>query len=159
MPPSDDVIVIDSPLGRVAIHCDSEAVTAIDLRVRQAVTARPVKTRILAECKQALQRYFRNAQTDFDIALNLQGTPFQQRVWRALRQIPAGEVRTYGEVARQLKSSARAVGNACRANPVPIIIPCHRVVAAAGIGGYAGKTSGQELVTKTFLLHHEGVVV
>ena len=81
------------------------------------------------------------------------------RVWQALQKIPYGEVKTYGQLAKELKSSARAVGNACRANPIPIVIPCHRIVAVSGIGGYAGKTDGPVLERKRWLLAHEGIVL
>ncbi len=86
------------------------------------------------------------------------GTPYQQKVWRALQRIPVGEVRTYGELANELDSCARAVAQACRANPLPILIPCHRVVAANGLGGYMGQTEGAGLAIKRWLLHHEGYV-
>ncbi len=154
---NDAVTLIDSPLGRIAIYADAKGITAIDLRVKQTRVKTPVTTSVLQECKEVLQQYFVSAQTNFDIPLHLIGTPFQRRVWWALQQIPVGEVRTYGAIARQLKSSARAVGNACRANPIPIIVPCHRVVAASGLGGYSGKTGGQEIETKSYLLRHEGV--
>lgn len=86
------------------------------------------------------------------------GTPYQRRVWQLLQQIPAGEVRTYGELAAELGSSPRAVAQACRANPIPVLIPCHRVVGKGGIGGYMGKSEGPELEIKRWLLHHEGYV-
>ena len=91
----------------------------------------------------------------------LQGTEFQQRVWQALLEIPAGEVMTYGQLALKLNSSPRAVGNACRNNLFPVIIPCHRVVSASGVGGYAGdtlalqKTKIDFLAIKKWLLAHE----
>ena len=93
-----------------------------------------------------------------NIPCKLNGTPFQQKVWRALRDIPAGEVMTYGELAKKVGSSARAVGNACRKNPVPVVIPCHRVVSASGPGGYAGATHGVLFDIKCWLLDHEGVL-
>src|SRR3989344_3383893 len=83
------------------------------------------------------------------------GTDFQQRVWRALQRIPAGRVLSYGELAHKLKTGARAVGNACRANRIPIVIHCHRVVAANGKGGFMGKTGGRALAIKDWLLTHE----
>lgn len=86
------------------------------------------------------------------------GTPYQQRVWRALRAIPAGQTVSYGALARRLKSGARAVAAACRANPIPVLIPCHRVVAAAGLGGYDGATAGPQLARKRWLLHREGAL-
>lgn len=92
-----------------------------------------------------------------NIACKLNGTPFQQKVWKALREIPVGKVMTYGELAIKVGSSARAVGNACRKNPVPVVIPCHRVVSANGPGGYAGATQGTLFNIKCWLLDHEGV--
>ncbi|MGK0673659.1 MAG: methylated-DNA--[protein]-cysteine S-methyltransferase [Halothiobacillaceae bacterium] len=83
------------------------------------------------------------------------GTPFQQRVWRALAEIPLGQTRTYGELATRLGTSPRAVGGALRANPIPIIIPCHRILAAQGLGGYAG-ASEEGRRRKAWLLAHEG---
>lgn len=87
------------------------------------------------------------------------GTPFQQRLWRALREIPAGQVRRYGELALELGSGARAVGGGCRVNPLPLVVPCHRVLARQGMGGYAGATDGPLLEIKRWLLRHEGVRV
>jgi O-6-methylguanine DNA methyltransferase len=85
-----------------------------------------------------------------------EGTAFQQRVWRALSAIPFGETRSYGELARELGSAARAVGGACGANPIPIIIPCHRVLAAnRRLGGFSG---GDGLSSKQQLLAHEGIL-
>jgi len=92
-----------------------------------------IATRQLAE-------YFQGRRRSFDLPLEVRGTPFQQRVWKALRRIPYGETRSYGEIARQVGSprAARAVGMANHANPVAIVIPCHRVIAAGGaLGGYA----------------------
>lgn len=106
-----------------------------------------------------LQKYCQNGQQVFDLPLKPAGTKFQQRVWQALRNIPAGEVRSYGELAHQLRSSAQAVGNACRRNPIPLLIPCHRVVAKSGLGGFVGQTEGEQLALKQRLLSHEGVEI
>ena len=103
-----------------------------------------------------LEDYFSNVTGFRDLALTPRGTRFQKAVWRELSKIPMGETRTYGQIAKKLNSSARAVGNACRKNPIAIIIPCHRVVSAQGIGGYAGKTEGKQLNIKRWLLNHEG---
>jgi methylated-DNA-[protein]-cysteine S-methyltransferase len=105
-----------------------------------------------------LQGYFGDATTDIPPLQPARGTPFQRRVWGLLQQIPVGEVRRYGEIASALGSSARAVAGACRANPLPILIPCHRVVAATGLGGYMGEIDGGALEIKRWLLHHEGYV-
>ena len=112
------------------------------------------------ECRvaQQLENYFDNPAVNFSLPLELAGTPFQQRVWLALTRIPFGETLTYGELADSLGSGARAVGNACRHNPVPIVVPCHRVVAAHGLGGYAGSSSGPLLDRKRWLLAHEDLL-
>lgn len=102
-----------------------------------------------------LADYFSKVRIEFSVPLLIQGTDFQQKVWRALRSIPAGQTCSYSEIATQLNSSARAVGNACRANAIPIIIPCHRVVAKSGVGGYCGQTGGERLKIKQWLLRHE----
>ncbi|MBI5451773.1 MAG: methylated-DNA--[protein]-cysteine S-methyltransferase [Gammaproteobacteria bacterium] len=103
-----------------------------------------------------LQRYFTDPSPPFTLPLDLTaGTPFQQRVWQALRAIPVGQTISYGALARQLGTAARAVGNACRANPLPIIVPCHRVIAAHGPGGYCGAPSPEFSAIKHWLLEHE----
>jgi len=108
------------------------------------------------------KRYFLGGRYAFSLPCQLTlGTIFQQKVWQALLDIPAGQVTTYGALAKQLNSSPRAVGNACRKNLFPIIVPCHRVVSASGIGGYAGDTLTQQkgninyLQIKRWLLVHE----
>ncbi len=105
--------------------------------------------------RRTLEQYFRNSRARLDLPLAPAGTPFQQRVWRALLRIPPGQVKSYGELARRLGTSARAVGGACRANPIPVLIPCHRVVSASGEGGFMGKTAGRAMQIKRWLLQHE----
>ncbi len=107
---------------------------------------------------RALSRYLQAPREDVfaEVPLDLQGTEFQLRVWGQLRQIACGQVMSYGQLAARLGSGARAVANACRANPLPLLIPCHRVVSADGLGGYAGATSGPLLLLKRRLLRHEG---
>ncbi len=149
-------LVMDSPLGRLGIALqDDGSLCHIDYLPAQT-RVRPARTAAARRVARELERYFRAAGQSFSVPLQLQGTPFQQRVWAALQAIPSGEVRTYGELAVQLGSGARAVGNACRHNPVPVIVPCHRVVSASGIGGYSGHTAGRELRRKHWLLAHEG---
>jgi methylated-DNA-[protein]-cysteine S-methyltransferase len=105
---------------------------------------------------QKIEQYLEDARSDLELDLELDGTPFQRHVWQALRAIPPGRTLTYGELAQRIGSGARAVGNACRANPCPLVVPCHRVVAAKGLGGFAGERSGRKLEIKRWLLHHEG---
>jgi len=105
-----------------------------------------------------LDCYFSNPNHQFEIPLELKGTAFQVRVWNALRLIPAGETISYGELADRLASSARAVGNACRANRLPLVVPCHRVVAKSGLGGFMGQRQGGEISIKRCLLLHERAI-
>jgi len=103
-----------------------------------------------------IQHYFDRPSYRFHLPLKPQGSAFQQRVWHAISAIEVGQTQTYGELAQQLDSSARAIGRACGTNPFPLIIPCHRVVAANGLGGFAQtSTTGYLLEIKRWLLMHE----
>jgi methylated-DNA-[protein]-cysteine S-methyltransferase len=102
-----------------------------------------------------LRAYLRDARFHFDLPLAPAPTAFQARVRRGMLRIPAGRTLTYGELARRLASSARAVGGACRGNPLPVVVPCHRVVGANGPGGFMGCVDGAELGVKRWLLEHE----
>ena len=148
--------IISTPVGFVGVCTEGDAVTQIDLNL-SSVAEQRAKSRVGAETVVFLQRYFEQGHWSADTPLQLSGTAFQQRVWSCLLAIPTGVVVTYGELAAQLKSSARAVGQACRRNPSPIVVPCHRVVAASGLGGFAGDTAGAMSDIKRWLLHHEGV--
>ncbi len=108
--------------------------------------------------RAALARYFDEGEVGLNLPLAARGTDFQHRIWRALRAIPPGATRTYGDLARQLGTSARAIGGACRANPCLIAVPCHRVIARDGLGGFAGDVAGRRLEVKRWLLRHEGAV-
>jgi methylated-DNA-[protein]-cysteine S-methyltransferase len=105
-------------------------------------------------CRQVL-RYIDDPQFRFDLPLKCAGSPFQRRVWACIASIPSGRTLTYGEIATRLGSAPRAVGQACGANPHPVIIPCHRVVAAGGLGGFAHRDAGFLLSVKRWLLQHE----
>lgn len=107
-----------------------------------------------ALCRQ-IEAYFSDPEFEFDIPLMLRGTPFQKKVWAQISQIPRGETRQYGEIARDLCSAPRAVGQACGSNPVPIVIPCHRVVSRAGLGGFMHHGEGEPLSIKRWLINHE----
>lgn len=102
-----------------------------------------------------IERYREDPDAKFDLPLLIDGTEFQRRLWSALCEIPRGRTLTYGEMARKLDGEARAVGQACGDNKLPIVIPCHRVVAAHGIGGFAHSTGGYLLEAKRWLLMHE----
>jgi len=148
----------DSPIGPLAIRFDGSAVCELNFHPVPGLDE-PITTKRVSALRAQLQRYFSSPAGFFTVPVRLKGTDFQRRVWQALQQIPLGETRTYGQLAKQLRSSARAVGNACRHNPVPIIVPCHRVVSARGIGGFCGQTAGAEVRRKRWLLRHEGAVV
>jgi methylated-DNA-[protein]-cysteine S-methyltransferase len=145
--------VIAAPFGRLGIHAQ-EALTSIDF-VSNRIPLLSPRTLLARKVCALLKAYFANPNTHFDVPLAPGGTDFQQRAWRALRRIPSGTARTYGELAHTLKSAPRAVGGACRANPIPIVVPCHRVVAANGPGGFMGATRGRALDIKRWLLVHE----
>jgi methylated-DNA-[protein]-cysteine S-methyltransferase len=146
--------VIAVPFGRVGIILLDDVLVDVSFLPARTSLVTP-KTPTARRISKQLQAYIKNPKSRFDMPLAFDGTPFQHRVWRALQRIPAGKVTSYGELARQLKSSARAVGNACRRNPLPIVVPCHRVVAVNGDGGFMGKRGGQALVVKRWLLAHE----
>lgn len=146
--------VIATPVGRLGILLKDDALADVGFLGDGATLHAPRTAAARRVCRD-LRAYFTNPHFSFRMPLALSGTLFQQRVWRALRRIPAGRTLSYGALARKLATSARAVGNACRANPVPIVIPCHRVVAANGAGGFMGKRSGGALRLKHWLLEHE----
>jgi len=115
------------------------------------------ETPLLLEARRQLERYFAGDFAPFDLPLAPAGNQLCQQVWRVMQEIPAGQTLTYGEVATRLGSDARAIGAACGANPIPIIIPCHRILAAGGrLGGYSGQGG---VATKTKLLRHEGALL
>jgi methylated-DNA-[protein]-cysteine S-methyltransferase len=123
--------------------------TALDWRTAYAASDHDA---VLDEAARQLRQYFDGQRATFNLPMSPAGTPFQKRVWAAMLEIPCGQTATYGGLARQLDSAPRAVGGACGRNPLPIIIPCHRVVAGAGKGGYSGFGG---LTTKDWLLDLE----
>lgn len=148
------VSVINTPVGRIGLAAMNDRLQALDFVSLRTNLVAPA-TGVAREACNQLHDYFSNPDCLFSLDLLMGGTPFQKRVWRELVKIPSGKVKTYGEIAKRLHTSPRAVGNACRANPLPIIVPCHRVVASAGVGGYMGKTAGRRLEIKSWLLDHE----
>jgi methylated-DNA-[protein]-cysteine S-methyltransferase len=153
---------MDSPIGTLTVVADGDAIVAIWFEAEVAdspaaldrtVEAGAGEHAILDRAIEQLEEYFRGERTEFELPLAPQGTPFQQKAWLALREIPFGETITYGEQARRLgdPNKSRAVGAANGKNPIPIVVPCHRVVGANGhLTGYAGG-----LGTKAWLLDHE----
>jgi methylated-DNA-[protein]-cysteine S-methyltransferase len=155
--------LIDVPFGLVAIAMEGNQL-AIDLLQESPLQEHlryyhpeSIKNPIVKQAYEQIKQYLKQPTTQFSTSLHQQqGTAFQQRVWQAIAAIPLGETATYGQIASQIGSGPRAVANACGANSIPLIIPCHRVVAQNGIGGFMqGKENG--LSVKRWLLAHEGV--
>lgn len=146
--------VIDSPIGKLGIKTTADTVFRIDF-LKNSFAICSANSSLCKKVVKQLNAYFADPSYRFDLPLAAQGTVFQQSVWQALTEIPKGSVLTYGSMAKLLQSGARAVGNACRRNPLPILVPCHRVVAAQNLGGFAGATQGKMLTTKRWLLQHE----
>ena len=141
-------LTTQTPVGLIAIH-GALSITKISWAARPMVN----DTAELKKARDQITAYFAGALRRFDLCLKPSGTKFQQAVWNRILLIPYGTTSTYGEVANELRTSARAVGRACATNPIPLIIPCHRVISKTGaLTGYSG---GGGLQTKEFLLSFE----
>lgn len=147
---------IGAPFGRIGVRAEDGFIVRIEYLPEGPLVA-PSDPLVREACLQ-LERYLRDPAYRFRLPLRPAGTPFQHRVWAALCEIPVGGTATYGEIARRLGSQARPVGGACGANPVPPVVPCHRVVGASGLGGFMGMTDGHPMRVKRWLLAHEGVL-
>ena len=139
---------ISTPLGRLNLTETDGAITALDWGDCGADD-----TPLLSRAETQLHAYFSGSRTPFDLPLNVAGSDIQRAVCALMQDIPLGETRTYGDLAKQLKVPAQVIGQACGHNPIPIIIPCHRVLGATGLGGFSAR-GGVE--TKVWLLRHEG---
>ncbi len=150
--------VIAAPFGKVGIGTTDSAVYKIAYLEKDIPEIAPqskLAERVVAQLKQ----YFENPSFLFDLPLSAIGTAFQQNVWQAISAIPLGRTSTYGELAKQLGSGPRAVGQACGINPLPLIVPCHRVVlSSGGIGGFAKRVDADWQGIKRWLLMHEGAL-
>ena len=148
---------LESPVGRLALEAEGETLTGVRWASAGERAGKDKPSPVLKEARRQLDRYFARKLTAFDLPLGARGTDFQKSVWKMMREIPYGETATYGGMAMALGSGARAVGTACGRNPLPIIVPCHRVLGSGGTeGGFSG---GQGLPTKRKLLAIEGVVL
>jgi methylated-DNA-[protein]-cysteine S-methyltransferase len=151
--------IVAAPFGAMGIRTE-------DQKVRELVYLPPhyeekaPQNAVAEQAARQLARYFADADFHFDLPLVDAGSEFQRRVWDAICAIPRGSVRTYGQVAKLLESHPRAVGQACGANWFPLVIPCHRVTAAGGLGGFASSDDehGFTLTVKRWLLRHEGAL-
>ncbi|HEV2550412.1 MAG TPA: methylated-DNA--[protein]-cysteine S-methyltransferase [Stellaceae bacterium] len=143
---------VASPLGPLTIVAENDAIVAIEWRDRKAHDESP----LLRDAERQLGEYFAGTRRTFDLPLAPAGEAFDQRVWELMAAIPYGETQRYGELAQRLDAEAQAIGEACGRNPLPIFIPCHRVVAHNGLGGYSG---GKGIETKRRLLVLEGALL
>ena len=143
-----------TPIGILGIRCDGGALMGIDWLPATEKLKRASNALAQKVCDQLLT-YFANPDAKFSVPLKPNGTAHQQKVWQTMCNIPRGKTRSYGEIASELKSAAQAVGQACCANPIPIIIPCHRIVGKSGLGGFMRHASGESIDIKRWLLAHE----
>lgn len=146
--------VIPAPFGKLGIHCsDTDLLGVKFLHVK--TKAQPPQSAMAKAIVAELEDYLADAKHEIDLPFELDGTHHQCLVWQAMLDIPRGQTLTYGELAKQIGSSAQAVGQACGSNPIPIVIPCHRVVGKTGLGGFMHRADNGALDIKRWLLAHE----
>ncbi len=155
----DYAAVISAPFGAIGILTAVDAISAIVFlppdhpkQLPQGVLAK--------QASEQIWQYFKHPDFQFDLPVVQGGTRFQQRVWHEIQAIPFGQTKNYGDLAHQLRSAPRAVGQACGANPCPLITPCHRVIRSGGaLGGFAGQSEEGHFMldVKRWLLAHEGI--
>jgi methylated-DNA-[protein]-cysteine S-methyltransferase len=145
-----------TPFAVVALRTRADRLTSLEYLPLTAKELAPRTSLAVEACRQ-VACYVADARFRFDLPLELEGTPFRRRVWLQIAAIPSGSALTYGAIAARLGSAARAVGAACGDNPVPLVVPCHRVLAAGGIGGFMHASDGFALDVKRWLLAHEGL--
>ena len=153
--PEPFAAVVAAPGFALGVRCTGEEVTGIEFLEPQP--ERTPGNPLAAEAVRQLHAYLADPAFQFGLPLRPSGTAFQRRVWEQIAAIPNGQTRSYGRLAKDLKNAPRAVGQACGANPFPLVVPCHRVVAAdGGLGGFARQGGGFLLDVKRWLLRHEG---
>jgi methylated-DNA-[protein]-cysteine S-methyltransferase len=147
-----------TPFAVLGIRTAGELLTGIEYLPRGVATLAPVTRFGDRVCRQ-IERYLDDPGYRFNLPFEYSGTDFQRRVWRAISAIPAGRTLTYLDIARQLSTAPRPVGAACGANRIPLVIPCHRVLASGGLGGFMHARKGFPLEVKRWLLRHEGAAI
>jgi methylated-DNA-[protein]-cysteine S-methyltransferase len=147
--------IVAAPFARVGIRTRSDRIVRIEYLATQGQTVVPRNALAREACRQ-IRAYVHDPRHRFDLPCAPHGTDFQHRVWREISRIPSGRTLTYGALAGLIGSAARPVGGACGSNPIPLIVPCHRVTAAAGqLGGFMHSRSALPLAIKRWLLDHE----
>lgn len=151
----DYAAIVNAPGFSIGIRCDADEITGFDYLASCAEIV--PHTPLAKDAVRQLRAYLKDAKFEFGLPLAPAGTHFQRRVWTQIAAIPLGETLSYGEVATAIHSGPRAVGNACGANPYPLVVPCHRVIAAnQALGGFGRSGGGFLLEIKRWLLRHEG---
>lgn len=152
-----DAILL-APFGAIGVRIEGAYIHNLEFLPPGTAAAGPSHS-LIKQLSDALDAYYVDPEIRFDLPLAPRGSPFRLRVWQALLNIPSGKTRSYGEIAQQLGSAPRAVGQAVGDNPIPIIIPCHRVIAAnGGLGGFMHSRTGFSQDIKRWLLRHEHVI-
>jgi methylated-DNA-[protein]-cysteine S-methyltransferase len=146
-----------TPFAVLGVRTLAERVTDIEYLPPGVATLAPLNKLAEKVCSQ-VARYLEDPEYRFRLPFDYDGTPFQCNVWRLVSAIPSGRTATYKDIARAMHTAPRPIGGACGANRIPIVIPCHRVVSATGIGGFMRGEGEQALAIKRWLLRHEGVV-
>ena len=146
---------ISAPFGYVCVCSSRDYVTRIEL-LASKVSSNSRLNKFAKEAREQVKAYLKNSTFKFDLPIEINGSAYRKQVWNEIAKIPARETRTYGDIATLVGSSARAVGGACGDNVLPILIPCHRVVARGGLGGFMHSSGGFSLKVKWWLLNHEG---
>lgn len=146
--------IISAPFGKLGIRCSDTDLLGIEFLPQSTKLQAPVGAMAQTVCAE-LQAYLADPQHEIDLPFELDGTHHQCNVWQAMLDIPSGQTRSYGELAAQIGSSAQAVGQACGSNPIPLVIPCHRVVGKTGLGGFMHRADEDALDIKRWLLAHE----
>jgi len=148
-------VVVQAPFGSVGISSHGMQVDIVFLN--ESTVIKPEPSKIALQIATQIESYLNNPNASFNLPLVFKGTPFQRRVWGMISAIPSGQTRTYGELAQLLGSGPRAVASACGANHLPLVVPCHRVVAKTSLGGFMrGMDDGLKI--KKWLLKHEGAI-
>ncbi|MBI1891088.1 MAG: methylated-DNA--[protein]-cysteine S-methyltransferase [Burkholderiales bacterium] len=150
--------IVAAPFGAMGIRTEHDRVREL-VYLPASYRLKAPTDKIAEQAARQVEKYLVEPDFRFDLPLAKAGTAFQRRVWNAISAIPRGEVLTYGQVAKALKSAPRAVGQACGANWFPLVIPCHRVIASGGLGGFSNhdEETGFHVGVKRWLLAHEGV--
>jgi len=149
--------IVEAPFGAVGIRTEARKVRELVYLPRYFEEKAPIDA-LSEKTARQIERYLAEPDFHFNLPLAEVGTAFQHKVWQAISAIPRGEVLTYGQVAKMIQSAPRAVGQACGANWFPLIIPCHRVTASGGLGGFSNHDdeTGFHVGVKRWLLAHEG---